>query len=573
MKCFNCQYVIPNTARFCAYCGAGIPSAAPPPTQPAAPPSPASAPSPTRRSGLVGFMLEYKALSIFFGLGVLLLIGALFYTMTSGDETPQQTAAPAEAAPAAAAAPLLAPEPTETPTPDTDREALMALYNATDGPNWLYGDGWNGPGPISDWHGVETDPDGRVIGLGFSENQLSGEIPPQLANLSNLEALDLYGNQLSGEIPSQLGSLSNLEALDLSFNQLSGEIPSELGSLANLELLALSGNQLSGEIPSELGSLTNLKLLVLSFNQLSGEIPSELGNLANLELLDFSGNQLSGCVPGNLEGRVQAEPDGLPFCGTPIATPTPTAPPLPTATPIPTNTPQPPPTPTPTATPVPTATPTPIPTPTPTATLQSRRHRQPLHEAWTTATPQLASLRTRRSHRQHPALRPLQSRRLRPYPHGSRGRRTPAGGTSGVTRWKCRQTGEWVRGGQLSSPNGLATLTVTVKDYPEELPPQQFAEEHRASLIDQYGFDAVFFNILGFQGVPLDGHQWFRLTWRVQHSLDSCVLNVTDMIARSRNFPSWDHGYIVSFRVCDDHLQSHLRERKRILESIRELSP
>ena len=184
----------------------------------------------------------------------------------------------------------------------------------------------------------------------------------------------------------------------------------------------------------------------------------------------------------------------------------------------------------------------------------------------------LRSLRTRRSHRQHPALRPTPTPTHIPPP-------TPAPwkthtGQGNKWGYTVEVPANWRgSGGQLSSPNGLATLTVTVKDYPEELPPQQFAEEHRASLIDQYGFDAVFFNILGFQGVPLDGHQWFRLTWRVQHSLDSCVLNVTDMIARSRNFPSWDHGYIVSFRVCDDHLQSHLRERKRILESIRELSP
>ena len=39
---------------------------------------------------------------------------------------------------------------------------------------------------------------------------------------------------------------------------MTGEIPAELGDLTNLTELHLSGNQLTGEIPAELGSLTNL---------------------------------------------------------------------------------------------------------------------------------------------------------------------------------------------------------------------------------------------------------------------------------------------------------------------------
>ncbi len=122
---------------------------------------------------------------------------------------------------------------------------------------------------------------------------MSGEIPAELANLSNLRSLDLSDNQLSGEIPAELANLSNLEDLDLSDNQLSGEIPAELGNLPNLEDLDLSDNQLSGEIPAELGNLPNLRLLFLQGNQLSGAIPIELGKIPNLSL---DGNQLSGRI-------------------------------------------------------------------------------------------------------------------------------------------------------------------------------------------------------------------------------------------------------------------------------------
>ena len=145
---------------------------------------------------------------------------------------------------------------------------------------------------------------------------MSGEIPSELGNLSDLQWLDLATNRLSGEIPSELGSLSNLEALQLHKNELSGEIPPELGSLSYLQYLWLSSNQLTGEIPAELGNLDNLEDLYLFGNQLTGEIPAELGNLDNLEDLYLSGNLLTGCIPEGL--RAVPENDlnqlGLLFC-------------------------------------------------------------------------------------------------------------------------------------------------------------------------------------------------------------------------------------------------------------------
>ena len=78
----------------------------------------------------------------------------------------------------------------------TDRAALVALYESTDGPNWVDSTNWLSSEPLSAWHGIETDSDGRVIVLNLADNQLTGEIPLDISDLSSLETLDLRGNDV-----------------------------------------------------------------------------------------------------------------------------------------------------------------------------------------------------------------------------------------------------------------------------------------------------------------------------------------------------------------------------------------
>ena len=190
-----------------------------------------------------------------------------------------------------------------------DREALVALYNATDGANWANNENWLSEEPLENWYGV-TVSDGRVTRLVLEFNQLTGMIPAELGDLSSLTELDLSRNQLTGSIPTELGNLSSLTRLQLSGNRqwnfetrtyeggLTGSIPRELGNLSSLTSLYLFGNQLTGSIPPELGNLSSLTELDLSRNQLTGSIPPELGNLSSLTELDLSRNQLTGSIPG-----------------------------------------------------------------------------------------------------------------------------------------------------------------------------------------------------------------------------------------------------------------------------------
>ena len=215
--------------------------------------------------------------------------------------------------PAQTAAHAATPTPTPVGEVGSDRDALIALYNATGGANWTNNTGWVSSAPIGEWRGVTTDNDGRVTALRLPGNRLNGQIPPELGSLSNLVALFVHENRLEGEIPAELGSLSNLKELDIGGNHLSGQIPTWLSSLSDLTFLSLCNNRLTGKIPPELGSLTNLKVLSLCGNQLGGEIPPELGGLTGLEILELSGNRLTGCIPEALRRASIPEID-LPFC-------------------------------------------------------------------------------------------------------------------------------------------------------------------------------------------------------------------------------------------------------------------
>ena len=76
---------------------------------------------------------------------------------------------------------------------------------------------------------------------------------------TDLTTFNISHNGFFGSIPTVLGELGlSLDILDLSDNDLTGTIPSELGQCTNLQQLALNNNALSGTIPTELMELSSL---------------------------------------------------------------------------------------------------------------------------------------------------------------------------------------------------------------------------------------------------------------------------------------------------------------------------
>ena len=186
--------------------------------------------------------------------------------------------------------------------PAIECQALVALYNSTNGPGWTSVDDWGvEPNPCT-WEGVTcTQGDfGSVKILDLTARKLTGPIPAALGNLQALEVLDLGFNDLTGTLPAELGNLPNLERLDVDSNELTGPLPASLGNNQSIETLYLARSHFTGSIPPELGNLVNLTVLDLDLNELTGTIPPELGNLSKLEFFSLSRNQLTGSIPPEL---------------------------------------------------------------------------------------------------------------------------------------------------------------------------------------------------------------------------------------------------------------------------------
>ncbi len=228
-----------------------------------------------------------------------------------------------------------------------EREALIALYNATDGDNWENNTNWCSDKPLNEWYGVNTDSDGSVWLISLSYNNLSGTIPIEFGKLNKLETLWLEGNSFTDispifdlnnlktlsislndentlseignlvtleslwmnslssesrrEIPASIGNCTKLKSLGLAYCGLTGSIPEELGNCTQLEQLDLSLNYLSGSVPEWIGQSTTLQSVSLDNNLLSGTLPSELGTSSSLEYLYLYGNSLYGDIPSSLQ--------------------------------------------------------------------------------------------------------------------------------------------------------------------------------------------------------------------------------------------------------------------------------
>nr|XP_020016682.1 ras suppressor protein 1 isoform X1 [Castor canadensis] len=160
----------------------------------------------------------------------------------------------------------------------------------------------------------------HITQLVLSHNKLT-TVPPNIAELKNLEVLNFFNNQIE-ELPTQISSLQKLKHLNLGMNRLS-TLPRGFGSLPALEVLDLTYNNLNEHslpgnffylttlralylsdndfeiLPSDIGKLTKLQILSLRDNDLIS-LPKEIGELTQLKELHIQGNRLT-VLPPELE--------------------------------------------------------------------------------------------------------------------------------------------------------------------------------------------------------------------------------------------------------------------------------
>jgi len=229
---------------------------------------------------------------------------------------------------------------------DFERPSLEAIYERTNGQNWTNNAGWMNEEDHCGWYGVTCNGDGFVTSIDLRDNNLAGQFPVYtrnftysdgtlavdsdwqvtkygLANLYNLETLDLADNKLTGTIEYRpLYNLHLLTHFDVSGNQLSGEVnafvsPSLIytnfsnnrftymrsferykGSFRTLLFCDVSNNDIQQDASDLLENIPpNIKQFVASNNEIQGSLPERLNDLPQLRQIDMSSNALSGELP------------------------------------------------------------------------------------------------------------------------------------------------------------------------------------------------------------------------------------------------------------------------------------
>ena len=165
-------------------------------------------------------------------------------------------------------------------TPVNQTLALQHLYDATEGPEWVWNGGtpWNFSQPLEEtypcdgWHGIVCE----------CVNDTSEDSESE--SICNIRVLSLFYVDMRGQIPPTISMLEHISILNFGFNLLTGTIPPELFQISTLINVNLGYNLLSGPIPAEVTHIRGMVEFNVFYNLLSGSFPSGMENWTKLKV-------------------------------------------------------------------------------------------------------------------------------------------------------------------------------------------------------------------------------------------------------------------------------------------------
>lgn len=185
----------------------------------------------------------------------------------------------------------------------TEREALVAIYKALNGPEWEADDakGWNTNAPIKEWKDVTTDATGEhVEALQLRADDIKGYLPAAIGELKSLKYLKLRYKDREADaaqcIPAEVWTLPELVDIDV---YIAGKgtytLPKEINCP---KLNTIKVNKLQGSFDV---LLTLPKLVEVCFEDVNGDMPENIGELTKLRRLTWkSGNDPTKRIPASL---------------------------------------------------------------------------------------------------------------------------------------------------------------------------------------------------------------------------------------------------------------------------------
>ncbi|KAI3683408.1 hypothetical protein L1987_83911 [Smallanthus sonchifolius] len=153
------------------------------------------------------------------------------------------------------------------------------------------------------WDGITCDNSNRVTAINLASKSLTGTLPPEINQLSQLKTLAVQRNSLNGDLPT-LPNLTLLQQLILDSNNFTSIPPDFFSGLNNLQTFSISDNRDLSPwfLPETLTQNSNLQSFQASNAKITGSIPDIFDGLLNLQNLRLSYNNLTGTLPRSFGG-------------------------------------------------------------------------------------------------------------------------------------------------------------------------------------------------------------------------------------------------------------------------------